>query len=82
MIGSLLYLTVSKPNIIYNVCLHAHFQSEPMEDHLIVKRIFRYLKGPTNLGLCYKDKESYHMQGFCDVDYARDKLDMKSTIDC
>ena len=54
MIGSLLYLTVSKPDIIFVTCLCAKFQANPKESHLIaVKRIFRYLKGAPNLGLWY-----------------------------
>ncbi|KAK2428633.1 putative mitochondrial protein [Trifolium repens] len=49
MIGSLLYLTASRPDILYSVCLCARFQSDPREPHLTaVKRIFRYLKGTTN----------------------------------
>jgi len=50
MIGFLLYLTASRPDILFSVCLCARFQSDPRESHLIaVKRIFRYLKGTTNL---------------------------------
>ena len=50
MIGSLLYLTASRPDILFSVCLCARFQSDPRESHLTdVKRIFRYLKGTTNL---------------------------------
>lgn len=52
MIGSLLYLTTYRHDILFNVCLCARFQSDPRETHLtIVKIIFRYLKGTTNLGL-------------------------------
>lgn len=52
MIGSLLYLTVSRPNIMFATCLCVRFQAQPREPHLIVvKRIFRYLKGTPNLGL-------------------------------
>jgi len=52
MIGSLLYLTTSRPNILFSVCLCARFQSDPRESQLTaVKRIFRYLKGTKNLGL-------------------------------
>lgn len=55
MIGSLLYLTTSRPNILFNVCLCEMFQLDPRETHLtVVKGIFRYLKGTTNLGLLYK----------------------------
>ena len=50
VVGSLLYLTASRPNILFSVCLCVSFQSDLRESHLtIVKRIFRYLKGTTNL---------------------------------
>ncbi|RVW58416.1 Retrovirus-related Pol polyprotein from transposon RE1 [Vitis vinifera] len=52
MIGSLLYLTASRPDFMYSVCLCARFQSCPKESHLsAVKRILRYLKGTMNIGL-------------------------------
>ena len=52
MIDSLLYLTVSRPDIIYSVCLCARFQACPKESHLnAVKRIFRYLKGTIDIGI-------------------------------
>jgi len=54
MIGSLLYLTASRPDIVFAVGLCAHFQTAPKESHLTaVKRIFRYLVGTTDLGLWY-----------------------------
>ena len=56
MIGSLLYLTASKPYILFSVCLCARFQSNPRETHLtVVKRIFRYLKATTNLDFCIRN---------------------------
>jgi len=62
MIGSLLYLTASRPDILFNICLCARFQSDPREPHLTaVKRIFRYLKGTTNLGLLYKKSSDYKL---------------------
>ena len=52
MIGSLLYLTASRPDIQFSVCLCARFQANPKESHLIaVKRIFRYLSKTVNVGL-------------------------------
>jgi len=55
MIGSLLYLTASKLDIVFVVGLCARFQTTPKKSHLtIVKRIFRYLVGTTNLGLWYR----------------------------
>ncbi|GJY09594.1 retrovirus-related pol polyprotein from transposon TNT 1-94 [Tanacetum coccineum] len=52
MIGSLMYLTSSRPGLIYAVCLCARYQAKPIENHLnMVKRIFQYLKGTINMGL-------------------------------
>ncbi|PNY08864.1 reverse transcriptase (RNA-dependent DNA polymerase) [Trifolium pratense] len=80
MIGSLLYLTASRPDILFNVCLCARFQSDPRESHFTaVKRIFRYLKGTTNLGLLYKKSNDYMLNGLCDADYAGDMIEGKST---
>jgi len=80
MIGSLLYLTASRPDILFSVCLSARFQSDPRESHLtVVKRIFRYLKGTTNLRLLYMKSLYYKLVGFCDADYAGDKIERKST---
>jgi len=60
MIGSLLYLTASRPDILLSVYLCVRFQSDPRESHLTaVKRIFRYLKGTTNLGLLYRKSLDY-----------------------
>jgi hypothetical protein len=79
MIGSLVYLTTSRHDIVLSVCLCARFQSDPRESHLtVVKRIFRYLKGTTNLGLLYKKSLNYKLVGFCDADYA-DRIERKST---
>ena len=75
MIGSLLYLTASRPNILFSVCLCARFQSDPRETHLtVVKRIFRYLKCTTNLGLFYRKSSEYKLVGCCDADYVGDRI--------
>jgi len=80
MIGSLLYLTTFRPDILFRVCFCPRFQSDPSESHLTyVKRIFRYLKGKTNLGLLYRKSLDYKLVGFCDVDYAGDRIERKST---
>jgi len=80
MVGSLLYLTASRPDILFSVCLCARFPSDPRESHLtVVKRIFRSLKGTTNLGLLYRKSLDYKLVGFCDVDYAGDRIERKST---
>ncbi|XP_050901881.1 uncharacterized mitochondrial protein AtMg00810-like [Lathyrus oleraceus] len=78
MIGSLLYLTSSKLDILFSAGLYAMFQSDPRETHLtIVKIIFRYLKGTINLGLLYKLSLDYKLVGFCDADYAKDRIERK-----
>jgi len=80
MIGSLLYLTASRPKILFSVCLCARFQSDPRESHLtVVKRIFRYLKGTKNLGLLYRKSLDYKLVEFCDADYVGDNIERKST---
>jgi len=80
MIGSLLYLTAFMPDILFSVCLCPRFQSDPRESHLtVVKRIFRYLKGTTNLGLLYRKSLDYKLFGLCDADYAGDMIERKST---
>ena len=58
MIGSLLYLTASRPDIMFSVCMYARFQANPKETHLIaVKRILRYLKHTPSIGLWYLSTE-------------------------
>ena len=80
MIGSLLYLTASRPDIMYATFLYARFQAQPREPHLIaVKRIFRYLKGTSNLGLWYPRESDFSLVGYSDADFAGCKIDRKST---
>ncbi|XP_050908075.1 uncharacterized mitochondrial protein AtMg00240-like [Lathyrus oleraceus] len=80
MIGSLLYLTASRPDIMFNVCLCARFQANPKESHLTaVKRIMKYLKGTTNVNLWYRKGSICDLVGYSDSDYAGCKTDRKST---
>jgi len=80
MISSLLYLISSRPDILFSVCLCARFQSDPRKSHLTtVKRIFRYLKEITYLGVLYKKSRDYKLDELCDVDYAGDKIERKSS---
>ncbi|KAK6148007.1 hypothetical protein DH2020_018919 [Rehmannia glutinosa] len=80
MIGSLLYLTASRPDILHVVCLCARFQSNPKESHMsAVKRIFRYLKGTIQYGLFYPKNENFSLKGYSDSDYAGNIDDRKST---
>ena len=54
MIGSLMYLTTSRPDILFFVCMCARYQAKPTKKHLeVVKRVFRYLQGTINMGLWY-----------------------------
>ena len=83
MIGSLLYLTASRPDIMFSVCMCARFQTDPRESHLsAVKRIFRYLKGTQDLGLWYPKRSNLFLLGYSDADFAGYKVDRKSTSGC
>ncbi|GJU99258.1 hypothetical protein Tco_1328529 [Tanacetum coccineum] len=80
MTGSLMYLTTSKPDIMFAVCACARFQVTPKTSQLhAVKRIFRYLKGHPKLGLWYPRDSSFDLEAFSDSDYAGASLDRKST---
>ncbi|GKA02631.1 putative ribonuclease H-like domain-containing protein [Tanacetum coccineum] len=80
IIGSLMYLTASRPDITFAVCNCARFQVTPKVLHLhTVKRIFRYLKGQSILGLWYPRDSPFDLKAFSDSDYARASLDRKST---
>ncbi|KAL6338676.1 hypothetical protein AAG906_021493 [Vitis piasezkii] len=82
MIGSLLCLTASRPDIMYSVCLCARFQSCPKEYHLsVVIRILRYLKGTMDIGLWYPKGDNFELIGFSDVDFAGCKVERQSTSD-
>ncbi|GJU40673.1 retrovirus-related pol polyprotein from transposon TNT 1-94 [Tanacetum coccineum] len=80
MIGSLLYLTASRPNIMFSVCLCARFQEAPKISYLeAVKRIFRYIKGTTHLGLWYPKGTGIETVVYIDSDHVGDYVDRKST---
>ncbi|GJV94168.1 retrotransposon protein [Tanacetum coccineum] len=80
MIGSLLYLMASRPDIMFSVCLCARFQEGPKTSNLeVVKRIFRYIKGTTHLGLWYPKGTDIETVVNTDSDHAGDYVDRKST---
>nr|GFA59004.1 uncharacterized mitochondrial protein AtMg00810-like [Tanacetum cinerariifolium] len=80
MIGSLMYLTTSRPNIMFAVCACFRFQVTPKLSHLqAVKRIFRYLKGQPKLGLWYPRDSPFDLESYSDSDYAGANLDKKYT---
>ncbi|GKE34149.1 hypothetical protein Tco_1453471 [Tanacetum coccineum] len=80
MIGSLMYLTSSRLDIMFVVCACARFQVTPKVSHShAVKRIFTYLKGQPKLGLWYPRNSPFDLVAYSDSDYARASLDRKST---
>nr|GFB20760.1 retrovirus-related Pol polyprotein from transposon TNT 1-94 [Tanacetum cinerariifolium] len=93
MIGALMYLTSSRPDIVHATCLCARYQAKPIEKYLKeyqanpiekylkeVKRIFRYLRGTVNMGLWYMKNSGFELTGFSDADYAGFKDTFKSTF--
>ncbi|GKE37943.1 putative ribonuclease H-like domain-containing protein, partial [Tanacetum coccineum] len=81
MICSLMYLTSSRPDIMFAVCACARYQVNPKVSHLhAVKRIFRYLKGQPKLGLWYPKDSPFDLVAYIDSDYAGVSLDRKSII--
>nr|GEX48608.1 putative ribonuclease H-like domain-containing protein [Tanacetum cinerariifolium] len=80
MIGSLMYLTGSRPDMMFGVCACSRFQVTLKLSHLqAVKRIFRYLKGQPKLGLWYSRNSPFDLEAYLDSDYAGENLDRKST---
>nr|GEZ06179.1 uncharacterized mitochondrial protein AtMg00810-like [Tanacetum cinerariifolium] len=80
MMGSLMYLTAFRPDIMFAVCAYVRFQVTPKVSRLhAVKRIFRYLKGQPILGLWYSKDSPFDFEAFLDDDYAGASLDRKST---
>nr|GEV76065.1 hypothetical protein [Tanacetum cinerariifolium] len=80
MISSLMYLTSSRPDIMFAIYACAYFQVTLKVSHLhAVKRIFRYLKGKSHLGLWYPKDSPFNLVAYSNSDYARASLDRKST---
>jgi hypothetical protein len=80
MIGSLLYLTATRPDIQFSVCLCARFQVSPRTSHRqAVKHIFKYLRHTPDFGLWYSASSSLAFHGFSDADFAGCRLYTKST---
>ncbi|GKD24127.1 retrovirus-related pol polyprotein from transposon TNT 1-94 [Tanacetum coccineum] len=71
MVGTLMYLTSSRPDLVYVVCMCARYQARPTKKHLhAVKRIFRYLRGTVNRGLWYSKDSAIALTAFADADHA------------
>jgi hypothetical protein len=80
MIGSLLYLTAPRPDIMFSVCMCVRFQANPKKAHLsAVKRILRYLKHTPSVGLWYPKGATFELIGYSNSDYTGCKIDRKST---
>ncbi|KAJ9561686.1 hypothetical protein OSB04_006846 [Centaurea solstitialis] len=80
IIGSLLYLTASRPDIMFATCFCARFQANPKESHMMAfKRILRYLKGTANRGLWYPKESGFELVAFSDADHGGCQLDRKNT---
>ncbi|GKA78997.1 uncharacterized mitochondrial protein-like protein [Tanacetum coccineum] len=80
MIGSLMYLTSSRPDIMFAMCACLRYQVNPKVSHLhVVKRIFRYLKGQPKFGLWYSKDSPFDLVAYTDCDYAGASMDRKFT---
>nr|GEX04482.1 retrovirus-related Pol polyprotein from transposon TNT 1-94 [Tanacetum cinerariifolium] len=80
MIGSLMYVTSSRPDIMFATCMCARYQDNPNEHHVsAVKSIFHYLKRTINLGLWYPKDFGFHLTAYLDANHAGCHLDRKST---
>jgi hypothetical protein len=81
MIGSILYLTVTRPDIQFTVGLCAHFQASPRSSHrTAVQRVFRYLKHTPEFEIWYSASSSLDLVGFSDADFVCCGIDRKSTF--
>ncbi|GJR78078.1 retrovirus-related pol polyprotein from transposon TNT 1-94 [Tanacetum coccineum] len=80
MVGSLMYLTASRPNLVFAVCMCARYQAKPTKKHLeAIKRIFRYLKGTINMGLWYPKDNAMSLTAYADADHAGCQDSRRST---
>ncbi|CAM8881731.1 unnamed protein product [Rhodiola kirilowii] len=80
MIGSLLYLTASRPDIAYTVGVCVRYQADPKESHLLqVKRIIKYVCGTVDFGIWYTKDTNPYLVGYYDADWAGNAEDRKST---
>ncbi|CAA7019223.1 unnamed protein product [Microthlaspi erraticum] len=80
LVGCLMYLTVTRPDLMFVVCLIARFMADPKEEHMMIaKRVLRYLKGTMGFGVFYGKSPKLNLLGYTDSDYARDMDDRKST---
>ncbi|KAE8673443.1 Detected protein of unknown function [Hibiscus syriacus] len=80
LVGSLIYLTLTRPDISYAVGVMSRYMQNPKKPHLdAVRRILRYVKSTIDYGLLYNKGEDYKLVGYCDADYAGDHDTRRST---
>ncbi|XP_038679441.1 uncharacterized mitochondrial protein AtMg00810-like [Tripterygium wilfordii] len=80
LVGKLIYLTITRPDISHTVSIVSQFMHAPTVDHMaIVKQILRYLKGSIGRGVLMKHNGHFQIHGYTDADWARNNLDRKST---
>ncbi|KAL6582070.1 hypothetical protein OROMI_006084 [Orobanche minor] len=80
LIGSLRYLTCTRPDILFAVGVVSRYMENPASSHMLAaKRILRYIKGTLDYGIFYSSSSNYMLKGYCDSDYAGDLDDRKST---
>ena len=78
--GSLRYLTCTRPNILFSIGLISCYMENPSETHMkAAKRILRYLKGTLEYGMFYSTSDEFKLMGYCDSDYAGDIDSRKRT---
>ncbi|GKE52271.1 hypothetical protein Tco_1487427, partial [Tanacetum coccineum] len=71
MVGSLMYLTASRPDLVFVVCMCARYQASPTKKHLeALKRVFQYLRGTINWGLWYLKDTAMALTAYADADHA------------
>ncbi|GJX34594.1 retrovirus-related pol polyprotein from transposon TNT 1-94 [Tanacetum coccineum] len=80
MVGSLMYLTVSRPDLVFAVCMCTRYQAKPTKKHFeAIKHVFRYLKGTINMGLWYSKDNAMSLTAYADADHAGCQDSRRST---
>jgi hypothetical protein len=79
LVGSLIYLTTTKPNISFVVGILSEFMQKPFEGHWFVARVLKYLKGTQNLGLKYSKVDDFNLIGYSNSNFDEDKENGVST---
>ena len=83
MIGSLMYLTNTRPDICFAMNTLSQFLTDPRHVHLIAaKHILRYLRGTINYGIKYEENQNINLEGYVDLDWVGNAIDRKSTSGC